>query len=188
MDTGADIPVDAAQAGTAKATAPPLPSPERLRELLFDAARTGRDDMIPALLQAGVTIEAVGERGHTALILASYNGHESTTALVLDHGALPDGLPEALGNSALMGVAFKGYEGIARLLIDAGADANRTNRAGQTPLMMAALFDRRSIIELLLAHGADAGHRDGSGATAADLASAQGNEDLATMLRALPRR
>ncbi|HEY1067614.1 MAG TPA: hypothetical protein VGE52_15935, partial [Pirellulales bacterium] len=34
----------------------PLPPPERLQQLLFDAARLGRDDVIPALVLAGARI------------------------------------------------------------------------------------------------------------------------------------
>ena len=69
---------------------PPLPPMERLVELLFDAARMGRDEMIPALLQAGVDIEVTDSRGFTPLVLASYNAQESTTRLLLAEGALVD--------------------------------------------------------------------------------------------------
>ena len=160
----------------------PLPSPERLQELLLKAARLGRDDMIPALLQAGAQLEVQDERGFSPLVLASYNGQKSTTALLLSLGALPDGLPDDPGSSALMGVAFKGFAAIARLLLDAGADPARTNRAGQTALMMAALFNQREIISMLLTAGADRSARDSSGKTAADIALAQGNDELASIL------
>jgi len=163
-------------------TPPPLPSPERLQELLHDACRTGREDMVPALLQAGAQLEGEDERGFTPLVLASYNGQASTTELLLRLGSLVDGKPEAVGSSALMGVAFKGYALIARSLLDAGADPNRSNRGGQTPLMMAALFGQRDIVDMLLAAGADPTMRDGTGATAADIARTQGNEELATVL------
>ena len=168
-------------------TPPPLPSPERLQELLHDACRAGRDDMVPALLQAGAQLEGEDERGFTPLVLASYNGQASTTELLLRLGALVDGKPEAVGSSALMGVAFKGYAAIARSLLDAGADPNRSNRGGQTPLMMAALFGQREIIDMLLAAGADPTMRDSTGATASDIARTQGNEELATMLSSQPR-
>ena len=163
-------------------TPPPLPSPERLQELLHDACRTGRDDMVPALLQAGARLEGEDERGFTPLVLASYNGQESTTELLLRLGAMVDGRPEAVGSSALMGVAFKGYAAIGRSLLDAGADPNRSNRGGQTPLMMAALFGQHGIVDMLLAAGADPTTRDGTGATAADIARMQGNEELAIVL------
>ena len=163
-----------------------LPAPERLQELLFDASRIGRDDVIPALLQAGTDIEGTDDRGYTPLILASYNGRESTTRLLLSLGASPDGHVEAQGNTALMGVAFKGHAAIARMLLDAGAGPNRCNSVGQTALMMAALFDQREIVDILLSSGADCGRRDAAGNSAASVAEAQGNEALARFLSAEP--
>lgn len=156
-----------------------LPPMERLVELWFDAARMGRDDVIPALLAAGVDIAVTDAKGYTALVLASYNGQQSTTALLLKHGAAVDGAQDAQGNTALMGVCFKGYVPIARLLIDAGADVNRRNSVGQTALMMAALFNQGAIIDLLLAAGADASITDAAGNTVKTLAIAQGNTELA---------
>jgi ankyrin repeat protein len=41
-----------------------------------------------------------------------------------------------------MGVAFKGETGIAQRLIAADCDVNARNDAGQTALMMAAMFGR----------------------------------------------
>jgi ankyrin repeat protein len=156
-----------------------LPPMERLIELWFDAARMGRDDVIPALLAAGVDIETTDARGYTALVLASYNGQESTTALLLEHGASVDGAHDAQGNTALMGVCFKGYLPIAETLIHAGADVNRRNGVGQTALMMAALFNQGAIIDLLLDNGADASVTDAAGNTVKTLAIAQGNAELA---------
>ena len=157
----------------------PLPPPERLRELWFDAARMGRDDMIPALMQAGVGIEETDAKGYSALVLASYNQRAETTALLLELGAAVDGLPDATGSSALMGVAFKGYADIARMLIDAGADVNRRNGAGQTALMMAALFDQRAIVDLLVAAGAERDAVDAAGNSAQTVAATQGNAAMA---------
>lgn len=161
-----------------------LPPAERIRELLFEAARLGRDDVIPALIQAGADIEECDGQGHSPLVLASYHGHESTSALLLRLGARPDGHDDPTGSgSALMGVAFKGHLQIARLLLEAGADPQHRNAAGQTALMMAALFDRRPIVQLLLEAGADIAARDAAGNDAASVAATQGNEELAALLR-----
>jgi len=157
---------------------PPLPSPERTQTLLFDAARLGRTDVIPALLQAGADLEAADAKGHTPLILASYHGHRAATALLLDYGAGVDRPDATRGNTALMGVAFKGYVDTARLLLDAGADPNVTNRAGQTPLMMAALFGHGEIAELLTDRGADLLAEDVAGNTAVSVAAAQNNDAM----------
>ncbi len=157
---------------------PPLPPPDRLQELLHEAARIGRDDMILALLQAGAGMEARDAKGYTPLILASYNGHAATTALLLAHGADPGGVDEARGNTALMGVAFKGYADIARSLLDAGAGANQRNRAGQTALMNAVMFGHAAIVEMLLAAGADTRAIDLAGNSAASIAAAQSNSTM----------
>ncbi len=167
---------------------PPLPSPERLQELWFDAARSGRDDMIPALLQAGVDIEARDARGHSALVLASYNDQPSTTALLLAEGAAVDGTDEARVNTALMGVAFKGYDHLAALLIEAGAEVDRRNGVGQTALMMAALFGKTAIVDRLIAAGADAAATDAAGNDARSVAASQGNAAMVEHLdRVAPR-
>lgn len=160
----------------------PLPSSARLQELFFDAARIGRDDVLPALIQAGVDRHARDAKGYTALILASYHGHETATRLLVEAGAAIDAGDTARGNTALMGVAFKGFTAIARLLIEAGAEVDRRNAAGQTALMLAALFDQRAIVDLLLGAGADPDATDAAGNSAVGVAMAQGNGGMAARL------
>lgn len=171
------------------APSPPaeLPSPERLQALLFDAARIGRSDVVPALVRFGAGLETRDDKGHTALILACYNDRAETAALLLDLGAAPDAPDAARGNTALMGVAFKGHVPIAGLLLDRGAAPDARNREGQTALMMAALFGHEAIVDLLLARGADPALVDSVGNSAATLAARQGNMALAARLAAAPR-
>lgn len=163
---------------------PPLPSPERIQQLLFDAARLGREEMIAALLQAGADVRAVDPNGHSALILASYHGHEGATALLLQHGSLVDQPDKARGNTALMGVAFKGHDAIAERLLDAGAEPDATNRAGQTALMMAALFGHGTIVDRLLERGCDPQLQDAAGNSAVSVARSQSNEAMVARLKA----
>lgn len=146
---------------------PFLSSPERVQELLFEAARLGREEVIPVLLEAGADIEAADARGHTALVLATYNGFDATTELPLDHGGGPNGTTAS--GSPLTGVPFKGHVAIARQLLAAGADPNLRNAAGQTAIMMSGLLDRRDIIALLLDAGADLHAVDAAGNDAAGL-------------------
>lgn len=153
----------------------PLPPPARIQELLFDAARLGRTDVLPALLLAGADIEGRDAKGHTPLILASYNGQAAATDLLLRHGAEVDRPDRDRGNTALMGVAFKGYGAIAERLLDAGADPRVVNKAGQTALMMAAMFGHGGIVGRLLDAGGDALAADIAGNTAISLAQGQGN-------------
>ncbi|WP_404479165.1 ankyrin repeat domain-containing protein [Novosphingobium sp. BL-52-GroH] len=173
-------PLNKSRAPSTPRQLPPLPSHERVQELLFEAARSGRDDMIPILLDAGADIEGFDTKGHSALVLATYHGLEETAALLLDRGADPNGATAS--GSPLMGVAFKGHMVIARRLLAAGADPNQRNAAGQTAIMMSALFDRREVIELLLTAGADIDAVDTAGNDAVSLARMQGNESRARWL------
>ena len=166
------------QTAAASQALPPLPPPHRIQELLFDAARLGRIDVIPALLLAGADIAARDSRGYTPLILASYNGHRDATALFLDNGAPIDQSDGTRGNTALMGTAFKGYEAIADLLLNRGADPNATNNAGQTELMMASLFGHQTIVDRLLLSGANKDMIDAVGNSALSVAQDQGNTKM----------
>lgn len=172
------------QVAETETTPRPLPGPERLQILLFDAAREGRCDIIEALLAYDANIAAHDEKGHTPLILAAYHGHGDATDTLIRHGAHPDGADLARGNTALMGVAFKGHDDVACRLVMAGATVNARNRAGQTALMMAAMFGRDAQVDLLLAAGADADLMDAAGNTAASLAADQRNLAMVARLTA----
>jgi uncharacterized protein len=164
---------------------PPLPSPERIQELLFDAARLGRTDVIPALIQAGGDVMAFDAKGHPPLTLSCYHGHEAAAVMLLDHSAPVDQGDTARGNTALMGVAFKGFTSIADRLLEAGAEVDAVNQAGQTALMFAALFGRADIVDRLVARGAEPNRTDAAGNSAISMALSQGNEALAAHLSAL---
>lgn len=160
----------------------PLPTPKRLQNLLFDAARLGRIDVIPALIQAGADVGALNEEGYSPLILSCYHGQAEAAQLLLAHGAPVDQADGARGNTALMGAAFKGLGDIAQLLLAAGAEPDAANHAGQTALMFAALFARSGIVDELVARGADPDRRDAAGNSAVSVAQAQANDLMTARL------
>lgn len=166
---------------------PPIPSPERIQELLFDAARLGRSDMILPLISAGADLAATDAKGYTPLILATYHGHGDAARTLLDCGAAIDQPDGGRGNTALMGVAFKGYTALAEQLLEAGADPHALNRAGQSALMFAALFGHGDIATMLLERGADPHARDAAGNSAISVAKEQGNAAIVSLLHASTR-
>lgn len=160
-----------------------LPSPERRQQLLFEAARLGRIDMIDPLLKAGADINAYDDRGFTPLILAAYNGQLAMVETLITKGADACRPDRDQGNTAQMGVAFKGEDGIAARLLKAGCDVNARNKAGQTALMMASLFNRQAQVDMLLAAGADRSIQDAAGRSASSVAANQGNAAMAGKVR-----
>ncbi|MFA5969439.1 MAG: ankyrin repeat domain-containing protein [Sphingomonas sp.] len=165
---------------TADATA--LPTAERRQELLFEAARLGRTDLVGDLVKLGADANAYDARGYTPLILAAYDGHIDTVDALIRAGADACKPDRSQGNTAQMGVAFKGEDAIADRLLKAGCDVNARNKAGQTALMMAALFGRAQQLRSLLASGADPALADAEGRTARAVAAAQGNQAVLAIL------
>ncbi|MBE7209947.1 MAG: ankyrin repeat domain-containing protein [Gluconacetobacter diazotrophicus] len=156
-------------------------SHEDVEALFFGAARDGQDDILAQFLEAGADPNRLDGRGYTPLILASYNGHEAASRLLVAGGADPD-LSDGKGNTALSGVAFKGDLVLASALIELGATVDAPNHVGRTPLMFAVMFGRTAMVELLLAHRADPHRQDGEGVSAAILAERQNNVALSALL------
>ena len=92
-----------------------------LASRIFDMARNGDAATLAAYLDAGVPATLTNTNGDTLVMLASYYGHESAVAA----------------------------------LVERGADVDRRNNRGQTPLAGAVFKNEMSIMELLLRADAD---------------------------------
>src|SRR4030088_2672915 len=163
------------------------PSQGHIKEIFFDAARAGRDDLLDGLIQSGMKPDERDAKGYTALILAAYNGQAKSVDFLIQKGANPCAT-DPKGNSSLMGVAFKGETAIAERLIAAHCDVNARNDAGQTALMIAAMFGRAEVVKILLMNGADPELHDRAGNTAASLAQQQANPQMVTLLTEVSKR
>jgi len=83
----------------------------------------------------------------------------------------------------LVEAARQGDAGLIRALVSAGADPNRADGAGTTPLMAAASTGRTAALAALADTGADLDVRDRLGRTALDLALASGHAEAVRLLR-----
>jgi ankyrin repeat protein len=114
---------------------------------IFDHARNG--DV--AALRMTITADNLNERnhkGHSALMLAAYNGNIEATEWLIQAGAQLNE-PDNNGGTILMGAAFKGHLEIVQMLIDAGADIEAKNPQNQTALDFAQMFGRTSVVHYL---------------------------------------
>lgn len=64
-------------------------------------------------------------------------------------------------STALMVASKRDHDGVVGLLLRHGADVNKANPLGHTPLMMASLYGRATCLTLLLHHDVDINLRDG---------------------------
>lgn len=82
------------------------------------------------------------------------------------------------GETALLLAAQKGFFTAAGRMTDFGADVNKADKFGFTPLMMAASGNDRALVDALLAKNADLNARSAAGDTAFTLAGGQGHAGM----------
>jgi ankyrin repeat protein len=113
------------------------------------------------------------------------SGDTATLAAYLDAG-VPVNLTNTNGDTLVMLASYHGHESAVASLIARGADVNRHNNRGQTPLASAVFKNDTTIMELLLR--ADADPHTGS-PSALETARYFGKEQLAReLLQHMQRR
>ncbi|MGA2537174.1 MAG: ankyrin repeat domain-containing protein [Terracidiphilus sp.] len=157
---------------------------------IFEAAATGDDGRLKALLQAEPELAgSFSGDGWTPLHLAAAFGTPETVSALLAAGASVDAFSRNPQQNQPLHAALalgKNTQTI-RLLLDAGASVNSTQAGGFTPLFSAAIANRKDLVKMLLAEGADPHHKADQGKTAADFARERGHGDLAAWLESQPR-
>src|SRR5260370_953394 len=123
-------------------------------DIPFVDTRAGLDGLVDGVLQSGMEPVERDAKGYTAQIVGTYNGQAKTVDFLIQKGANPCAT-DARGNSSQRGVALEGESVIAHRLIAAHCDVNARNDAGQTALMMAAMFGRTDIVKMLLVNWAN---------------------------------
>ena len=68
---------------------------------------------------------------------------------------VPVNLTDASGNTLVMLAAYHGHPSTVRLLAERGADVDRLNDRGQSPLAGAVFKDEQDVVGALLEQGAD---------------------------------
>lgn len=159
-----------------------IPSAAAREQVLRDAAREGRIQVVSVVLAQGTDPNVPDEDGRTALMLAAYNGSTDIVRLLIGKGA-PVNAQDGAGRTALMYAASGPNHQTVQLLLDNQADPNVADRAeGWTALMFAAAEGQADVVQTLLRYGADATLRDVDGESARDFAINNGHATIVPML------
>ena len=142
---------------------------------LHDAARNGDATAVGDLIQRGVDVNAVSEKGRTALHLAARAGHLDVVQQLITAGATIDlsatDLSSDVGQTPLHLAALFGHRECAAALVEDGASLTSDNESDRSALMWAAVGGHVEIVSDLAAAGAEPNEANEWGQTALHLSS-----------------
>ncbi|XP_064640623.1 ankyrin-1-like [Lineus longissimus] len=129
---------------------------DRGHVLAFDAIQNHGTDILKVLLEAGTSVDVIGETGghdyETLLCLASALGFVDIVELLLRFHADVNG---ATDTSALHKASINGHLDVAKILIENNANIEFLDCFRRTPLYCAFSCKSVKVARLLIAHGAD---------------------------------
>ena len=148
-----------------------------VRTPLLLACMEGYLDTVKVLVQAGAELSVADRNGDTCLIVASSEGHTETVRYLVGLGLVD---VDQVGtnwrvNTALHKAVRHNKADVVQVLIDAGADIEKKDSEGRTPLLLACLVGSLDIVKMLVQAGADLGVTDFHGDTCLIAASSEGH-------------
>lgn len=152
---------------------------------LHEAAALGDVARVGALLaESPEAIESYSHDGWTPLHLAAFFGHTELVSDLLRRGASVDPLGRNfMANRPVhAALASRRWEA-AKLLLAAGAEINRPDGHGWTPLLLTANNGGAEMVAYLLERGADPRVKNGKGQDAQELAEAGNHMEVVALLQ-----
>lgn len=139
--------------------------------LLDDAIGRGNLEALEVLTEYGFWFEDAYSEG---LRKATGSGHLDVVKFLVENGIQN---PESI-----YGAIAEDQPEILEFLIATGADINLVNEQGNTPLHIAAIWNRAEAVRLLVENGADLSKRNFDNQTPLEAARAEGNTEVMNVL------
>ena len=148
-------------------------------EILWAASTSGSIELVQAMLDEGVDVNAVNLGGSRALEYAAYRGHAAIVSLLFERGADLNYVGSMW--NAIQAAARQGHQEVVQILLDHGADINTLGIRYRTPLWEAAENQQSSMMRFLFSKGADLAVEE-IGDYAFSRAAFQGHEEVVRIL------
>ena len=149
-----------------------------------DCAKKGDIDAVKLFLDEGIDINAMNQRGQTALIRAAEYQRTDVVTLLLGKGAEVDKVGGRYARTALMEAAGAGNVVIIKQLADKGADINAKDHESSTPIFFACMYGHVEAVKLLIELGANVNVQAVIGRTPMSLAETNGHAEIVQILKA----
>jgi uncharacterized protein len=150
---------------------------------LFDAVKSGDAAAVEQMLADGAAVDVRGPDNGTPLIAAALGGQTAVVELLLSKGADVTAR-NAGGFTPLHAAAYSGSLAVAKVLLDHKAVLeDAANKAGVTPMFVAAEMNHPEVVEFLIAKGADVNRPEGHGYLAITRSFWKGHKNMVSLLK-----
>jgi serine/threonine-protein phosphatase 6 regulatory ankyrin repeat subunit B len=120
-------------------------------------------------LTEGAPVNNKTDRGDSALLLASKNGHLEVVQTLIRQGADVNIQSISTGNTPLIVALANGHVSVAEEILKGAVDPNMTTNSGATALMVAVQAGLENIVRTLIDKGANVAAKTPGGVEALDL-------------------
>ncbi len=153
-----------------------------LADLLPRVGHTGDTELAGYVLSQGVDVNYADDGGTTAMLAAAWGGHAELLRFLVSKGGDVN-KADRDGDTPLMIALQGGHAEAVGALLAAKADLRAAEQHfGRTPLHVAVLAGKADLVRALLDAGAPLDAQDRAGRRPIDLAVAQGQARIATLL------
>lgn len=149
---------------------------DHMKDVMFSSVRNNNIEVIDILVKAGVTVNLQDDEGQNALLYAAYFGKVGAVKKLVELG-LDINSCDYSGKPFFSLMAYNGsssnwqknqYSEMVSEFLQLGADINKRDKAGMTPLMHTAMNVNYNAFEVLIDAGADSSAKDPNGRTFID--------------------